>query len=478
MANAPANATMHWITYNNSALDRFSYRVLLFDSQYNTVGIESFVSTLSIKQELIRNSMILEMKISDARGILDLAYIQVGSVIVVDICRDPYSELESQKNVVSKSFIITKIDNNIQSAQLKQRVFNVTAYSLSGVSNAWPLLYSDYSGPTKPTDIIKQIVEKRFINKYAESEPETKNLVSKIVKWENCTNEIKNGILLHQVKPFDAISHLIAKSVSPDNSEYFFYEDFNGFNLRTFKSMKKDSENNEKTFIYYQDKTQRLGDKPNEEVPDYFRILYLTQHKQQNYFELVRGGAVINQVAVFDIVNKQVKKREFNYETSARKAFVLGSKTAYGFNMPFSVFTDSAPYKKDELIPQRYPYDIAPHSKIAISETAWNRDDYLLDNYTIPVAQRTLMEQNKITIEIYGNPNVFPGDVIKIKVPSKSAVSSDVESLIRRQSGKFLVGAVKHNIFGTKFQTFLDLYVDSYDEDVVNPPKSKSSEST
>jgi hypothetical protein len=88
------------------------------------------------------------------------------------------------------------------------------------------------------------------------------------------------------------------------------------------------------------------------------------------------------------------------------------------------------------------------------------------------------MEQNKITIEIYGNPNVFPGDVIKIKVPSKSAISSDVESLIRRQSGKFLVGAVKHNIFGTKFQTFLDLYVDSYDEDVVNPPKSKSSEST
>jgi hypothetical protein len=192
MANSP-----HWITYNNSALDRFSYRVLLFDPKYNNVGIESFISTLSIKQELIRNSMILEMKISDARGILDLAYIQVGSLIRVDICRDPYSELESQKNVVSKSFIITKIDNNIQSAQLKQRVFNVTAYSLSGVSNAWPLLYSDYSGPTKPTDIIKQIVQKRFINKYA---AETKNLVSKIVedngKWIDCTNEIKNGILL------------------------------------------------------------------------------------------------------------------------------------------------------------------------------------------------------------------------------------------------------------------------------------------
>jgi hypothetical protein len=450
----------NWITYNEGLLDKFSYRILLqqFEdgttNSSNFVGIESIVSTLSIKQELIRSSMILEMKISDAAGILENSIIQVGSVINIEICRDPYSENKDDAKVVKKLFIVTKIDNNIQSAQLKQRVFNITAYSFAGISNAWPLLYSEYSGPTKPTDIIKQIVTKRFLQNGAGKIAED--------KWVNCTNEIKNGILLHQVKPFDAISHLVSKSVSPDNSEYFFYEDFNEFNLRTLKSMKKDSEGNEKTFIYYQDKSQRFGTENKEQVSDYFRILYLTQHKQQDYFELVQGGAVINQVAVLDVINKEVIKKDFRYKTSADNAFVLGSKTAYpDKTLSFIAFTENAPYNES-----KYPYDIAPHSKIAISEKAWNRDDYLLDNYNIPVAQRTLMEQNKITVEIYGNPNVLPGDIIKMKVPNKSGIENDIESLIRRQSGKFLVGAVKHNIFGTKFQTFLDLYVDSYDEEV------------
>ena len=471
-----------WVTFNNTVLDKFSYRILLRNPNDEYIGIESFVSTLSIKQELIRSSMILEMKLSDARGILDSALIQVGSAIVVELCRDPESPVESSTKISSKAFIVTRIDNNIQSAQLKQRVFNITAYSLAGISNVWPLSYSDYSGPTKPTDIIKQIVQKTFIDKYKGF---SEQIVSKIVedngKWIDSTNEIKNGVLLHQVKPFDAISHLISKSVSPDKSEYFFYEDFNGFNLRTLKSMKENSKNIEQTFIYYQDKSQRFGSTEKEEVPDYFRILYLTQHKQQDYFQLVQGGAVINQVAVLDVINKEVIKKHFKYEPSAnsdgileKEVFVLGNKTAYPNDaFPFTAFTAAVPYNKEP-----YSYDIAPHSKIAISETAWNRDDYLLDNYNIPVAQKTLMEQNRITVEIYGNPNVLPGDVIKIKVPSKSGIDSDIESLIRRQSGKFLVGAVKHNIFGSKFQTFLDLYVDSYNEDVTKTPKSKSSETT
>ena len=473
------------LTINDANVDKFSYSVLVRDPESKTLGLEQFVSALSIKQELIRSSMILEMKMSDSFGILDRSLIQVGSVVIVQLCKDPTGDPPDSK-IFRKVFVVTRIDNNIQSAQLKQRVFNVTAYSLAGISNAWPLSYSDYSGPTKPTDIIKQIVQKTFREKFQKKPAENysgelvSEIVDKITKpWIECTNEIKNGILLHQVKPFDAISHLMSKSVSPDKSEYFFYEDFDGFNLRTLKSMKNDSNGKEKTFIYYQDKSPRFGDKEKDEVPDYSRILYLTQHKQQDYFELVQDGAVINQVAVFDFINKQVIKKDFKYNTSASSAFVLGSKTAYPAGLfPFLTFTENSPYKKDKEKPQPYPYDIAPHSKIAISEKAWNRDDYLLDNYNIPVAQRTLMEQNKITIEIYGNPSILPGDIIKMKVPTKSGIDSDLESLIRRQSGKFLVGAVKHNILGTKFQTFLDLYVDSYDEKVTEVLEDKSSEST
>lgn len=475
MPNAPLYAPL--LSLNEADVDRFSYSISIYYPDSSFAGLEQFVSTLSIKQELIRNSMILEMKMSDSFGLLDQALIQVGSVIIVQLCKDPTSQRgESESKIFRKAFVVTRIDNNIQSAQLKQRVFSVTAYSLAAISNAWPLLYSDYSGPTKPTDIIKQIVQKTFIDKFQKpSQKYSAELVSKITtKWLDSTNEIKNGILLHQVKPFDAISHLMSKSVAPDNSEYFFYEDFDGFNLRTLKSMKSDSNGNEKTFVYYQDKSPRFGDKEKDEVPDYSRILYLTQHKQQDYFDLVRGGSIINQAAVIDIINKTIIKKDFRYSKSANNAFVLGSNTAFPYDtVSFTAFTENTPYNKEP-----YSYDVAPHSKIAISEKAWNRDDYLLDNYNIPVAQRALMEQNKITIEIYGNPSILPGDIINMKVPTKSGIDSDLDSLIRRQSGKFLVGAVKHNILGTKFQTLLDLYVDSYNEDVTKIPKSKSSQTT
>jgi hypothetical protein len=119
---------------------------------------------------------------------------------------------------------------------------------------------------------------------------------------------------------------------------------FNGFNLRTLKSMKEDSNGNEKTFIYYQDKTPRIGNDIKEAVSDYYRILYLTQHKQQDYFELVQDGAVINQVSVFDIINKEVITKKFNYNESANSTFVLGSKTAYpNYALPFIAFTQFSP---------------------------------------------------------------------------------------------------------------------------------------
>jgi hypothetical protein len=77
-----------------------------------------------------------------------------------------------------------------------------------------------------------------------------------------------------------------------------------------------------------------------------------------------------------------------------------------------------------------------------------------------------LLEQTKITIEVYGNPAIKPGDIVNLNVPAKSAYEDDEDS--NRQSGDFIVGAVKHNVKDTVFQTYVDLYKDAYEKDVLN----------
>ena len=147
------------------------------------------------------------------------------------------------------------------------------------------------------------------------------------------------------------------------------------------------------------------------------------------------------------------------YEKDSKNIFLLGKNSA--FDTKYPVFATNI-----GLNPQELKYDFTPASYIAISENAWERDDYLEEKYLYARAQRALLEQTKITIEVYGNPYIKPGDILNLNVPAKSGITEDENS--NRQSGDFIVGAVKHNIKGTIFQTYVDLYKDAYEKDLIN----------
>ena len=55
---------------------------------------------------------------------------------------------------------------------------------------------------------------------------------------------------------------------------------------------------------------------------------------------------------------------------------------------------------------------------------------------------------------------------MNLDVPAKSGIDEHEKS--PRQCGDFIVGAVKHNVKGTIFQTIVDLYKDAYEKDVIN----------
>lgn len=444
------------ITHNNDSVTEFSYSIVLkktFSDQTPGVGIATLVNSISLKQSLLRYAISLEISIADSSNLVDDGILALGSVIEITLYK-----FEDDANKIFLKFFVTNIENSIQNTRQKEKVYDIVAYTFPAVTNAWPLLR--FYPEDTPSNIIKEIVKSRFtVPKDNDKEIGTGD------NWIESKNTIKNGFIFHQIKPFDAISRLLSQSISSksDDSTYFFYQDYQGFKLRTARSIASD-ENKQRSLKYKFYPERNNPTIENSAEKDYFRVLYLSQYDHSNYFDLMASGILRGEMVLIDLINREVKSptKTFKYEDDSKNIFLLGKNSAIDTSYP--IFSSNI-----ELNPLNLKYDFTPASYIAVSETAWERDDYLEEKYLYARAQRSLLEQTKITIEVYGNPSIKPGDILNLDVPAKSAYEDDSDS--KRQSGDFIVGAVKHNIKGTIFQTYVDLYKDAYEQDILGNKK-------
>jgi hypothetical protein len=442
------------ITQNSNTVNQFSYSVVLKKdmSIKDGVGIATLINSISLKQSLLRYSISLEASLVDGINLVDDGFLSIGSIIEVTL----FKFLDDLENKIILNFYITNIENSIQTTTQKEKVYDIVAYTFPAVTNAWPLIKFYPEGT--PTDVIKQIVESRFVKK----DTPDREKIGTGDDWISSKNIIKNGFIFNQIKPFDAISRLLSQSLSSqsDDSTYFFYQDYQGFKLKTARSIASDA-NKQKAFRYTFYPERNNTDLDASVEKDYFRVLYLSQYEHSNYFDLIASGVLRSEILLIDLINREVKTptKTFEYKEDSKNIFLLGKNSAFDTKYP-AFATNIA------LNPQELKYDFTPASYIAVSENAWERDDYLEEKYLYARAQRALLEQTKITIEVYGNPYIKPGDILNLNVPAKSGITEDENS--NRQSGDFIVGAVKHNIKGTVFQTYVDLYKDAYEKDLIN----------
>ena len=205
---------------------------------------------------------------------------------------------------------------------------------------------------------------------------------------------------------------------------------------------------------------------------DFFRVLYLSQYNHTDYFNLIRSGLLRSELVFINLLTKETKtEKVFNSADAEEKKRLVTDVYLLGKNSPVDtsprVFGENVPINAKDL-----EYDYTPASYIAISESAWERDDYLQEKYINSRIQKQLLQQTKITIEVYGNPAIKPGDILNLDIPARSSAEGDIET--RRQSGDFIVWAVKHNIKDNIFQTIIDLCKDSYEKDVTSPAINNS----
>lgn len=439
------------ITHNNDSVTQFSYSVVLKkDAAAKGVGIATAINSISMQQSLLRQAISLEISLIDGLNLVEDGLLALGSIIEVTLFK---FDDDAPENKIILKFFVTNIENAIQTTRQKEKVYDVVAYTFPAVTNAWPL--TKFYPEDTPSNVIKEIVKSRFV-----TDPDKEIGIGD--NWIDSKNTIKGGFIFHQIKPFDAIARLLSQSLSSqsDDSTYFFYQDYQGFKLRTARSICNDA-NKQKSWKYTFYPERNNPQTGNSVEKDYFRVLYLSQYEHSNYFELMSSGVLRSEVMLIDLVNRQVKvpTKTFKYEDDNKQIFLLGNNSPIDTSYP--IFA-----RNIELNPLELKYDFTPASYIAVSENAWERDDYLEDKYIYARAQRALLEQTKITVEVYGNPSIKPGDIMNLDVPAKSGMTEDEKST--RQCGDFIVGAVKHNVKGTIFQTIVDLYKDAYEKDVIN----------
>jgi hypothetical protein len=434
------------------------------ETAYSIMG---FVDNFSVRQSLLRYSMSLELSIRDSAGLVDESLMRVGSILILSLFRHPDDPPEAK---IEKVFYITNIDSSVQSATPNERVYDVTAFTYSGVSNAWPFT-KVYPAGELPSDIIKDIVETRFARLPEEVGEDT-------IEWIPSEHTLDTPTIFKQVAPFDAIANMLRRCTrTSKDSTYFFYEDKDKFKLRTIGDMTK-QEYRDAAFKYTMLPDKKLTGDVN---TDYYKVLYLTQHNNSDYFKLLENGVYSSEVVYIDLLNRTVgnnnKQNLFSYSDEEHRKTLLNiqDKERYdAFDLDKEIFElkgfPSAVGNSD----QEDSYDLTPASKIVFSENAWDRKDYVHEKYPYDVAQRALFEQNKISIEVYGNPQLRPGDMINLEIPKETQKDGQAY----RISGLFLVSAVKHNISGNRFQTIVDLHKESYETDILGGSKDNNNTQT
>lgn len=466
MARGRGETQHKHIVLNKGSINQFYCSLMLRQKtsakEADSYSIMGFVDNFSIRQSLLRYSMSLELSIRDSAGLVDESIMRVGSILVLSLFRDPDDPPESK---IEKLFYITNIDSSIQSTTPNERVYDITAFTFAGVSNAWPLT-TVYPAGELPSDIIKDIVKTRFTSYPEEIGEDT-------IDWIPSEHTLDTPTIFKQVAPFDAITNMLRRSTRKNkDSTYFFYEDKNKFKLRTIGDMTKQEYRDSATsYVMLPDK-KLSGDVKK----DYYKILYLTQHSNSDYFKILENGVYSSEVIYIDLLNRTIgnnnKQNLFRYSDEEHRKVLLSieDKPKFdAFDIKKDIFDfEGSPIGKKQV--ETDDYDLTPASKIVFSENAWDRKDYMHEKYPYDAAQRALFEQNKISIEVYGNPELVPGQLIKIDAPKET----QKDGVSYRISGLFLITAIKHNISGNRFQTIVDLHKDSYENDILNGSKDNN----
>lgn len=479
------------------------YKVYFRNFSGELTEITPLVSAMNIYESIFTMTNSCDIIVADAVGFTQRVPL-VGDEHLIITYRS-----NSSDKIISRSFKIYKIGKRVEGAQ-RQENYVINGISEYSIFNEMRSIDRSFRGK-KTSDAIQDAFYNGFRATGGADGASILGVKSlhglnkgTIVESESTTSFIPPGIT-----PFECIKYLMDECRHPDpnnNSDYVFFEDYDGFTFTTMKELK--DQNTKQKFL--------LGDqafvKDEAEFEESQIIMSLKARKSFDRIQDLGTGLFRNRVAVVDPLTKKYDSRTFIYYNEfgvLNKIHEFGARVI-ARNSQFR-FVDSSTHTRyfaaelnttslNTSVPPAFSprpgsrqygvlhgdvgnYMDHPYINEVDKQTLISKDP-LVSNPQIKqrklgrrVAERATMDAIILDALIPGNSVIKPGDMVEVYVPQTTSTETEKFNFNlfygkseqdKRFTPRFLVTAVRQNYDNEtqNYTTGLELMKDSYAQEV------------
>ena len=387
------------------------------------VGLKASIMGLTIFEGIDQLTVTGTMTIQDAFNLASFGPIIGQEYLRLKIATPNLKGGENTIDYSSKPFVVTSIDDRVDignGVQATTLTFCSREFVINQRARVRRTLVGSYS------DIVQTMVETDLdSDKKLYSEPSAD----------------KKKIIAPNVKPLDVIDIATKNAVSEkfNQSTYFFWESTSGFNFRTLGNMYAQT-----PVMSYLSST--AGTRTKDGVRDILAELSAIESYRitgspdtvWNY----ATGIFSSELIVHDIISKSYQKHIYNYSDNFSEEQHLGTKPL-ATNDPDGISVSSFP-SKQYLKPT---VGVGTDQSFNDEFYQYSYGSNKLELMQARNSQLSMMESAlQLSIDVVGTTIVKAGDIVKITIPSVSAVKTTKnETQDMLYNGNFLIRSLRHD---------------------------------
>ncbi len=406
---------------------------LINANRSSAIDLRSILTEISFFEDISRPSLFCEVTVADGNNIRKTLPIIGEEFLEVEFTTplfDDYSDVYGTttfKNIF-KMYSVTDLNSNQQSKQ--------HTYQILGVSEEH----------IKASNIT---IEKSYTEGVANAVRDI--LFTHLDTRKNIIVETTKGtfpLLVPSLSPFKAIDWLRRRAVSQNysSSSFVFFENSNGFNFRTIEGLIDSGVRSITKMKYVHNPTIPIDlDRPRKD--ELFNIIDFTENKAFDTIDKIQLGMVDSSVSTYDFFTKRFTSKSFDWERNSYNFKKLNSKNdSASVNLLRDMDSISDKHGNTKRAMGYFIPQDSSRGEHFIDTTLANRQAFTVS-----------LNQNSLTIYIYGNTILKVGDVIAldIKVPTKKVQNSTATEKIESSAieGNFLITKIRHIItMGQRFE--------------------------
>jgi hypothetical protein len=387
------------------------------------VGLKASIMGLSIFEGINQLTVTGTMTIQDAFNLASFGPIIGQEYLRLKIATPNLKGGENTIDYTSNPFVVTSVDDRVDignGVQATTMTFCSREFVINQRARVRRTLVGSYS------DIVRTMVETDLdSDKELYSEPSAD----------------KKKIIAPNVKPLDIIATATKNAVSEkfNQSTYFFWESTSGFNFRTLGDMYAQT-----PVMSYLSST--AGTRTKNGVRDILAELsaiegYRITSSPDTVWNYATG-IFSSELIVHDIISKSYQKHIYNYSDNFSEEQHLGTKPL-ATNDPDGISVSSFP-SKQYLKPT---VGVGTDQSFNDEFYQYSYGSNKLELMQSRNSQLSMMESAlQLSIDVVGTTIVKAGDIVKITIPSVSAVKTtknETEDML--YNGNFLIRSLRHD---------------------------------